>query len=279
MKRRSFIKSVIGGTAMASFISIANAIEDYEKLLANSREKSRIAHDKLAEMPELTMHGNEQIYMLMYPGFTALDLVGPQYMFAAMMGANVHLIAKDAAKPIETDTGLSIMANSSFKDMNHEPTVLFVPGSSYGVIKAMKDEETIDFVKNCGLNATFVTSVCTGSLILGKAGLLEDKRATSHWTTIDILREFGAIPTRERVVTDGNLITGGGVTAGIDFGLELLAMLRGENYARTVQLSAEYSPNPPFSSGTPESAPSEITEHMRAMYDPLIVQIKEIAKN
>jgi putative intracellular protease/amidase len=279
MKRRSFIKSIIGGAAFANYISIAQAVENYEEVLATSRENSRMAHDKLANMPNLNMHGNEQIYMLMYPGFTALDLVGPQYMFSAMMGAEVHLVAKDASKPIETDTGFSIMPTISFEDIEKKPTVLFVPGSSYGVITAMKDNDTINFVKESANNSSYITSVCTGSMILGKAGLLEGKRATSHWTTIDILKDFGAIPVHERVVIDDNIVTGGGVTAGIDFGLTLLAELRGENYARTVQLSAEYAPAPPFNSGTPQSAPTELTAHMQAMYDPLIVQIKEIAKS
>ncbi len=146
--------------------------------------------------------------------------------------------------PVDTDTGFSIMPTMTFKDVAKKPTVLFVPGSSHGIISAMKDNETIEFVKNCASESSYITSVCTGSLILGKAGLLKGKHATSHWATVDVLKEFGAIPTRERVVTDGNVITGGGVTAGIDFGLCLLATLRGANYARTVQLSAEYSPAP-----------------------------------
>lgn len=279
MKRREFLHTLAASTAVTSYLSIAHAVENFEEVLAASRKKSHQAHEDLSDMEQLKMHGNEKIYMLLYPGLTALDLVGPQYMFAAMMGATIHLVAKDSTQPVETDTGFSIMPTLSFAEVSDTPTVFFIPGSAGGIIKAMKDSETIEFVEANSKNATYVTSVCTGSLLLGRAGLLKDKRATTHWTAMDCLQDFGAIPVNERVVTDGNLITGGGVTAGIDFGLTILAKLRGANYARTVQLSAEYSPAPPFNSGTPESAPSEITKHMRDMYDPLIVQIKEIAKS
>jgi cyclohexyl-isocyanide hydratase len=138
----------------------------------------------------------------------------------------------------------------------------------------MKNTAFIDFIKTQGARANYVTSVCTGSILLGKAGLLKGRRATSHWVTLGLLPALGAIPVRERVVWDGNLVTGGGVTAGIDFGLQMVAALRGKIYAEAIQLQAEYNPLPPFDSGSPDTADPFLTENLNAMFAPLVETLR-----
>jgi cyclohexyl-isocyanide hydratase len=203
--------------------------------------------------------------MLLYPGFTALDLVGPQYAFGCTLGLNVHLVAK-TRDPVESDTKLSIVPTMTLAECPRDFTVLFVPGGTSGTLDAIRDDETLSFVVDRGARATWVTSVCTGSLVLGAAGLLKGYRATSHWVARDLLREVGAEPVDERVVIDRNRVTGAGVTAGIDFGLALVGHLRGENYARITQLLAEYSPQPPFRAGTPAEAGPETTKVLADMF-------------
>lgn len=197
--------------------------------------------------------GKEHIVMLAYPGMTALDLVGPQYMFSSLMGAKVQVVAKSLA-PILTDTGLTIVPDASFADVPSAVTVLFAPGGTSGTLSAMQDEETISFLKSVGAGCEYITSVCTGSLLLGKAGLLDGYRATSHWITLPLLQRVGAIPINDRVVIDRNRITGAGVSAGLDFGLQMVSDFRGADYAESVQLLCEYSPKPPLNAGSPETA-------------------------
>jgi len=204
-------------------------------------------HDMTAFPPSWT--GKEQIAMLIYPEFTALDLIGPQYMFANLMGATVHIVAKDS-RPVRADTRVTFLPSVTFVDCPRDLDILFVPGGTQGTLAAMQDPATVKFLADHGSRAKLVTSVCTGSLLLGAAGLLQGYRATSHWITLDLLPEFGAIPVSERVVFDRNRVTGAGVTAGIDFGLSLIARLRDVEYAKAVQLLAEYDPSPPFDSGS-----------------------------
>jgi cyclohexyl-isocyanide hydratase len=193
------------------------------------------------------------IAIVLYPNCTALDLVGPQHMFSALMGAHMHFVAK-TNDVIETDTGLRIQPTMTFADCPRDLLILCVPGGAVGTTRAMQDEDTIAFVRDRGSRAKYVTSVCTGSLVLGAAGLLDGYRATSHWMTVDLLPHFGATPVRERVVRDRNRITGGGVTAGIDFGLTMIKELCDTDYAKGVQLLAEYDPAPPLDAGSPEKA-------------------------
>jgi len=276
MKRRHFIQTVAASVAASvPFLSVA---KEKERTEVGAAQSISDPHADLKAMGNLKMMGNEEIVMLLYPGFAALDLVGPQYIFASMMGAKVHLVAKDVSKPVKCGQGISITPTMSFDDVKKKPTIFFVPGAGMGMIDVLEDKETMDFVTECSTNADYVTSVCTGSLILAKTGLLEGRRATSHWTALNVLKDFGLEPVNERVVTDGNLITGGGITAGIDFGLTVLAALRGENYAKAVQLQMEYAPAPPFNSGTPETAPPGITKSMRAMNEPVIKKAREIAR-
>ena len=274
MERRDFIKTVMAGAAtLAPILSHAG-----EKNISLPEEKEADPHADLMAMGNLKMMGSEEVIMLVYPGFAALDLVGPQYIFASMMGAKVHLVAKDASVPVKCGLGLSILPTMSFKDVPDKPTILFIPGAGMGMIDVLEDKETMDFVTACAKKADYITSVCTGSLILAKTGLLKGRRATSHWATLDVLNDFGLTPVKERVVTDGNLITGGGITAGIDFGLTVLAELRGENYAKAVQLQMEYAPEPPFNAGSPDTAPLAITKSMRAMSEPVVKRARESAK-
>ena len=206
----------------------------------------------------------DSIAMLCYPRMTALDLIGPQHMFASLMGARVQLVAK-SRDPITTDTGVTIVPTATFADTPRDLTVIFVPGGTDGTLAAMQDDETRNFVADRGQRARYVTSVCTGSLVLGAAGLLRGYRATSHWAARSSLSLFGATAVDERVVRDRNRITGAGVTAGLDFGLQMLAELRDRTYAESVQLMCEYDPDPPFSAGSIGSAPAPVRTMMETM--------------
>lgn len=215
--------------------------------------------------------------MLLYPGFTAQDLVGPQLMFSSTMDRQVHLVAKNL-EPVPCDTGFSILPTLTLDQCPRDLEILFVPGGSQGTVDAMRDPELLEFLADRGSRATYVTAVCTGSLVLGAAGLLDGYRATTHWAAVDVLPLLGATPVNERVVIDRNRITGGGVTAGLDFGLHIVARLKGEDYARAAQLSFEYAPNPPFNAGTPETAGAEAVEFIESLYAPLIESYRQAAR-
>lgn len=201
------------------------------------------------------------IAMLLYPGFTMLDLIGPQSVLA--WAGTTHLVARTMA-PVESDSGAQLLPTCTLADCPRDLDVLFVPGG-FGTFAAMKDAEVLAFLADRGARAGSVTSVCGGALLLGAAGLLQGYRSTTHWALHDALPAFGAVPVKQRVVVDRNRISGGGVTAGIDFGLTLLAQLRGEETARLVQLMMEYDPAPPFAAGTPEQAGPALTERALAL--------------
>lgn len=210
------------------------------------------------------------IGMLVYPGMFLLDMVGPLAVFESLMNREIHLLWKNL-EPVSSDqpehkTLIPVTPTTTFKECPEQLDVLFVPGGVPGTLTMMEDPEVIGFLKEKGKTARFITSVCTGSLILGAAGLLDGYKATSHWVTLDVLKELGAIPTKGRVVVDRNRITGGGVTAGIDFGLQVTALLRNENYAKAVQLYLEYDPLPPFDSGSPEKAPQDVKQFLNEMF-------------
>lgn len=181
--------------------------------------------------------GPLRVAMLVHPDMVLLDLVGPQTVFSLLMG-EVHLVGKDR-RPVSTDVGIPITPTTTYAECPAEVDVLFVPGGLKGSVSLMDDPETLAFLADRGARARFVTSVCTGSLLLGAAGLLDGYRAISHWYVRDLLPLMGALPAPGRVVEDRNRVTGGGVTAGIDFGLTLAARLRGEDYARRIQLVIE----------------------------------------
>lgn len=208
------------------------------------------------------------ILMLVYPQFTALDLVGPQHVFSLLEGFKTHLVWKDT-KEVVSDTGIPVRPTLAFKDCPEVPAVLFVPGGTDGTLAAMADKEVREFLAARGAKATYVTSVCTGSLVLGAAGLLNGYKATTHWLTLDALKGLGADPVGERVVVDRNRVTGAGVTAGIDFALTLAAWLKDEKYAKAVQLMSEYDPRPPFpKDGNPKTADADNVKMLRAMTAP-----------
>ncbi|WP_085810517.1 DJ-1/PfpI family protein [Sphingomonas sp. TZW2008] len=193
-----------------------------------------------------------RVAFLLFPNVTQLDLTGPAQVLARLGGdAHVDLVWK-TRDPVPTDAGFSILPTATLDEVP-AADILCVPGG-IGVNDVIADDEAMAWVRAIGGQAAWVTSVCTGSLILGGAGLLKGYRATSHWAWRDMLTLFGATPVAERVVVDRNRVTGGGVTAGIDFALTLTALIRGEEHARMVQLSLEYDPAPPFDAGSPERA-------------------------
>jgi putative intracellular protease/amidase len=223
---------------------------------------------------------NEQIAMLLYPGFTALDLVGPHYFFACLFGAKVHLVTTqpDLAS-VASDLGLAISPTVTLEDTPADLDVLFVPGGTTGTMEVMKSERTMAWVKDRASRAKHITSVCTGSMILGKAGLLKGKRATSHWATFPVLKDFGAIPTDARVVKDGNILTGAGVSAGLDFAIALTEQLRGRDYAEALVLQAEYAPEPPITAGSMATASAPVGDMMSQMFAPVAEQFRALARS
>lgn len=206
------------------------------------------------------------IGLVVYPGMFLLDLIGPLTVFEALMNREIHLLWKDLNPVQSAGAGsIPVQPTTSFKDCPKNLDVLFVPGGVPGTFSMMEDPEVINFLIEQGKSSKYITSVCTGSFILGAAGLLNGYRATSYWSMIDTLREFGVIPVRGRVVVDRNRITGGGVTAGMDFGLSIVAKLRSPEYAQAIQLYLEYDPAPPFNSGSPNKAPRRVKEFILAM--------------
>ena len=205
------------------------------------------------------------IGILVFPGVQQLDLTGPYEVFASLPDTKVHLIWKDRA-PITSATGLVLGPTMTFGECP-KLEVICVPGGG-GVNALLEDAETLAFIRAQARQARYVTSVCTGSLVLGAAGLLKGRKATTHWYAHDFLERFGAIPVHGRVVRDGNLITAGGVTAGIDFGLAVVAELVGRTEAEAIQLGLEYAPEPPFDAGTPEHAPSTVVAAVKERLTP-----------
>ncbi len=197
-----------------------------------------------------------EIAMLLYPGLTLLDLIGPQTVFSWF--ANIHLVWK-TNDLVRSDTGIGIQPSCTFESCPRELDVLFVPGG-FGQEQLMHDAGVLAFLADRASSSKYITSVCSGSLLLGAAGLLKGYKATSHWAARNALSAFGAEPVDARVVVDRNRISGGGVTAGIDFGLVLLAKLRGDDAAKLTQLAIEYDPEPPFQSGNPKTAEPAIVE-------------------
>lgn len=206
--------------------------------------------------------GTEQIGILIYDQMTALDIVGPQHFLAGLMGATIHLVAKTDA-PVTSDSGIVMIPTATFDSCPRDLDVLLAGGGMAGTLAAMRDDATLDFLADRGARAGWVSSVCTGSLLLGQAGLLRGYRATSHWIGRPMLDRFGAIEVDQRVVIDRNRATGAGVSAGLDLGLELVKRLRPLDCAQTVQLMAEYAPEPPLDAGTLDRAPAAVVANVR----------------
>ncbi|CAN5462877.1 DJ-1/PfpI family protein [soil metagenome] len=245
MNRRDF-GGVVAGTAVAGFAGSAIAAADDKGVV-------QVSEDRFGPM-----HGGRrpEIAMLVYPGLTLMDMLGPHTVLAVT--CNAHLVWKNTDL-LESDTGVVLRPSMTLAKCPKDLDAIFVGGGP-GQLGIMKDPEVLGFFADRGARAKWVTSVCTGSLILGAAGLLKGYKATSHWAAHAALAMFGATPVAARVVTDRNRVTGGGVTAGIDFGLTLLAKMLGEDIAKANQLAIEYDPAPPFDAGSPQKAGEKITK-------------------
>lgn len=258
--RRDFLTTVVAGAVSGAAASVA----------AQQPEKRKL---------DLTQgwHGDETIAMVLYEGFTPLDLFGPHHMFILMGGAKVHLVAP-TREPVTAEAGVKVTPTMTFDECPDKVTVLFVPGGSAGTVEAMQDERTRSFVADRGSKAEWVASVCTGSFILAAAGLLKGYKATSHWIARPELAAFGATPVDKRVVIDRNRITGAGVTAGLDLGLELVGTFRGDSYAQGTQLFAEYDPQPPYQAGNCKVAPPEIVTMLRDIHASFGKKLRAVAQ-
>lgn len=256
MDRRSAVASILASATCA----------------AAGFQLGRAYSSNRSEQEEIKFAENE-ILMLVYPRFTSLDLIGPQHVFALLgPGYKTRLVWKEK-KPIVSDTGVSIVPSMTFNECPDKPAIIFVPGGTDGTLAAIEDKEVRYFLAQIGGRAQYVTSVCTGSLVLGASGLLKGYRATTHWLALRALEKFGAQPVQERVVIDRNRVTGAGVTAGIDFALKLTELLHDESYAKSVQLMMEYDPQPPFDSGNPQVADSQSVKLLEAMAGPFLDEV------
>lgn len=266
--RRQFLRH-IAAAGLAGSAAAAQATEP-------THSRPEVTHDMSTMPPQ--WQGKEQIAMLLYSDFTALDLVGPYHMFTSLWGATVHLVAA-TKEPVRGQNGITFVPGMTLDEAPADLDILFVPGGDVGTLKVMQDPTLIAWVADRGRRAKLVASVCTGSMILGQAGLLRGKRATSHWGTHALLKDFGAIPVDRRVVWDGKVVTGAGVSAGLDLGLSVVARLRDKTYAQGVQLMAEYAPQPPLQAGTPKTAPPAVHQMMDAMFDTLRADMRASAKS
>ena len=213
-----------------------------------------------------------QIGLLLFPNLTQLDLAGPFEVFARTPGATVHVVWKTAA-PVRTDRGLMLVPTTTFAACP-QLDVICVPGGP-GQIDLMDDDETLDWLRRQAERARWITSVCTGSLVLAAAGLLDGYKAACHWASRDQLALLGAVPVDARVVVDRNRVSGGGVTAGIDFALSLVATMLGEDAAKEIQLGIEYDPAPPFNAGSPHRADSALLASTRGKMAPMLARRRQ----
>ncbi len=204
-----------------------------------------------------------QIAILLFDDITVLDAVGPYEVLSRIPGATVTWVASTPGLK-KAKGGLSLMADHHLDDVAH-PQIILVPGGS-GVDNVMKDPSVLQWIRTAHKTSLFTTAVCTGTLVLGAAGLLNGLRATTHWNYRERLAEFGAVAVSERVVRDGKIVTAAGVSAGIDMALRLVQWMAGDKAAQAIQLGIEYDPAPPFDSGSPEKAPPEVLEMVKKAY-------------
>ena len=213
--------------------------------------------------------------IVLYPGVTQLDFTGPYEVFSRMPGTTVSLIAQ-TPDPVRSEWGLTFTPDAIFADSDRQD-IICVPGG-WGVNKQLENAEMLAFLRSHEGHARYITSVCSGALILGAAGLLRGYRATTHWMSLDLLRAFGAEPVDERVVVDRDRITGGGVTAGIDFGLVVAAEILGAEVAQEIQLAIEYRPAPPYQSGGPSTAPASVRDAVLARAEQALAERRRIVE-
>ena len=287
LDRRNLLAGMTGAAALAPFVALEQAMAAQASSPAphvhpspdmTQEEMMALHQQQMQSLFGDNLYRTEEVAMLLYPGFTALDLVGPHYFFACMFGAKVHLVTPEAdLAPVASDLGLAITPTVRLADLPERLDVLFIPGGTQGTINLMQRAEAMDRIARLGSAARFITSVCTGSMVLAKAGLLRGKRATSHWVTRPILSDFGATPVDQRVVVDGNVVTGAGVSAGLDYAIALVEMLRGRNYAEALVLQAEYAPEPPIRAGHVDQASPAVAEMMQLMFTPVQAQFRALA--
>jgi cyclohexyl-isocyanide hydratase len=258
MNRRDAVTAALGVGGLALLSTTAGA-----------QQASHLLADEPTVPVDLSDAEKPVLAMLAYPGMFPLDLVGPEAVFSSMGTHKIELVWKDLSI-VRSSSGLGIVPSMTFANTPAEIDILFVPGGAAGTIRMMEDPAIIEFLQSRAPKARYITSVCTGSMILAAAGLLNGYRATSHWVLRDRLAQLGAIPVRERVVEDRNRVTGAGVSAGIDMALTLAERLIGV-HAKAIALNIEYDPNPPFRAGTPEQAGDEVTAMMTDAYKPFVV--------
>lgn len=226
-------------------------------------------------MPELSPIS---VAFLVFPNVTQLDLTGPAQVLSRLGNTSVDLVWKDK-EPVPTDAGFPLLPTATFDDID-QVDILCVPGG-LGTMEMMQDRAVLAWLQKVAANADWVTSVCTGSLVLGAAGLLKGYKSACHWASVDQLAFFGAIPVRQRIVEDRNRFSGGGVTSGIDFALALAARIRGEDHAKFIQLAIEYDPHPPFDAGSPDKVSPEILDRYYALIEKAVpereAKVKAIA--
>ncbi|MFA7586250.1 DJ-1/PfpI family protein [Sphingopyxis granuli] len=286
--RRALLQGITGAALLAPYLAIEKAMAaqaaEGTAPAAPAEAAAEAQHDQHMEAMSRVLGpglwGQEQIAMLLYPKFTALDLVGPHYFFACMFGAKVHLVTTEKdLSPVMSDLGLAITPTMTMADAPRDLDVLFVPGGTEGTLSVMGRADTMAWIRDRASRAKHITSVCTGSMVLAKAGLLKGRKATSHWVTRDVLADFGAIPTNERVTKDGNILTGAGVSAGLDFAIALVEMLRGRAYAEALVLQGEYAPNPPIKGGTLATTSEPVGQMMNDMFAPVAEMFRDMAKS
>ena len=262
MNRREFAGVI--GLAGLGLTTVAQAADKG----GSDRRTNEEARKKLAE-------NAPKFAMLIYPGMVALDLIGPMTALN-LTGGTIDLVWKNR-EPVANDLGLPIAATCDFASCPRNVDAFVVPGGLGGTTALLDDPETLDFIRDMSKSARYMTGICTGTLALGAAGILKGKRATSHWYCVDMLALFGATPVKERVVEDGNVITGNG-TGSLDFGLTLSKRVRGEEWARRSQLVLEYDPQPPFDSGTPAGAGTALTAEILKRREPALQTTRKAAE-
>lgn len=251
--------------------SAAGAVHAQQPAMSG-RQKPRNYMDKVPS----SWKGKEKIAIVIYDHMTPLDVIGPHYFLGRLAGADVQFVAS-SMRPVPCESNLTIMPTATFETCPKDLDVLLTGGGTSGTLAAMRDPATIAFLADRGARAKWVASVCTGSLLLGRAGLLRGYQATSHWIGRPLLEEFGAIEVDQRVVFDRNRVTGAGVSAGLDLALALIQRLRPLEFAQTMQLLAEYSPEPSLDSGTPDKAPAAVLAGARTLTADFVNDARDIA--
>lgn len=282
MNRREFHRRVLAGAAALAALPLSGVLAAAPSAAQRRHDEvmMKLMHDlaggESSKLKQIYPAKARHIAMLAYPGMFPLDFIGPHQLFTGMMQTHVHIVAKEL-KPISAGSGLAVLPDTTLETCPENLDVLFVPGGLEGTATMMRDPAVLAFLRKQARTARYVTSVCTGSLVLGAAGLLKGRKAATYWAARDILSDLGAKPVVARYVEDGKYITAGGVTAGLDFGLLLVARLATENYAKALQLYFEYDPAPPFRSGSPETAAPEVIAAMRGMYADGVKTLRDAA--